>query len=46
MALWAAQQLQKSLASSMGLDLLQQFNQVLEKSYPVKIDEKQLETLF
>jgi len=42
----AVQRLEKSLADSMGTDLLQQFSQALEKTYPVKIDDKALETLF
>jgi len=42
----AVQRLKKQMADAMGLDLLQQFNQVLEKTYPVTIDRKQLETLF
>jgi peptidyl-prolyl cis-trans isomerase D len=42
----AVQRLQKTLADGMGLDVLAQFSQALEKIYPVKIDEKALESLF
>jgi len=42
----AAQRLRKQLADGMGLDLLQQFSETLEKTYPVKVDQKALETLF
>jgi peptidyl-prolyl cis-trans isomerase D len=42
----AVTRLQKTLADGMGLDVLTQFSQALEKLYPVKIDQKALETLF
>ena len=42
----AVQRLERSLADSIGADLMQQFSQALEKAYPVKIDDKALETLF
>ena len=40
------ERLRKSLTDAFGVDLLEQFNQQLEKRYPVKIDEKALESLF
>jgi len=42
----AVQRLERSLADGIGADLMQQFSQALEKAYPVKIDDKALETLF
>jgi peptidyl-prolyl cis-trans isomerase D len=42
----AVKRLQKSLADGMGLDVLTQFSQALEKTYPVTIDQKAIDTLF